>query len=265
MCKLTLVTAAIVVVAVGACGGEEGTTGRRVVLHTRLVTDAQGAGPFVASSGWSITLRKAAIATGPLYYFDGAPAITQAQGARRRWLAVLSPIGTAHAHPGHYAAGRSKGQMLMPAVADLLASPITLADGDGITGVVRSGTFSFAPPPAGEAATALEGHAAVVAGAASKDGKTVHFAFNVDFSEISKTAKDGQVAGCPFNEVDVEGEGTVTVTVKPRVWFNLVDFAELAPGSAEAPTLVPRDSTAAIAFALGLAQLSAYQFSFSSP
>ncbi len=246
--------------------GEEDTTGRRVLLHTRLVSDAQAGVPFTASSGWTVTLDRAVVAMGNLYFYDGTPPLVRERArGPARWLAALSPIRTAHAHPGHYQAGRTRGQMLMPYSVDLLAAPATLLDGDGITGIVRSATFSFAAPSAGPALAALAGHVAVVSGTATKADKTVHFLFNVDLADIEQTAKNGEVTGCAFTETTFDGDGTVTVEVKPRVWFNLVDFAELAPGAPGAPTIVARDSIAQIAFALGLTQLSAYQFSYTKP
>ena len=68
--------------------------------------------------------------------------------------------------------------------------------------------------------------------------------------------------GCQFVEANVEGDGTVTVVVSPRVWLDLVDFSQIEPGTAEEPTEFPKDSQPAIAFAQGLAQLSAYEFSY---
>jgi hypothetical protein len=47
------------------------------------------------------------------------------------------------------------------------------------------------------------------------------------------------------------------------VWFDLVDFAELEPGSSDAPSEFESDTQPRLAFADGLAQLSAYEFSYS--
>ena len=63
-------------------------------------------------------------------------------------------------------------------------------------------------------------------------------------------------------EHEVDADGTVTTTVKPHVWFNLVDFSDVAPGTAEQPTEIARGQTAQIAFALGVVQLSAYHFAY---
>ena len=101
-----------------------------------------------------------------------------------------------------------------------------------------------------------------VAGTASKDGRRIHFLATAALADLEKTAKDGQINGCNFAAEEVLHDGAVTITLHPRVWFNLVDFAELEPGSPERPTAFAPDSTARIAFALGLTQLSAYTFAF---
>ncbi len=245
------------------CGG---TTGRRVVLHTELETDVGADRTFVTSLGWTVTLDAAAVSTGALYYYDGEPAFTEARpGPVDRFFAALSPIQVAYAHPGHYLAGNAKGQVLSPYSVDLLGGAAMLPDGEGISGEYRSATFSFASPTEGPALSTLDGHVAIARGTATLDGRMVHFAADADLADIERTAKDGQVTGCVFSETDVEEDGTVTVTVRPKVWFNLVDFAELPEGSAEAPSTLAPDSTARIAFALGLAQLSAYELHYTKP
>ncbi len=79
-------------------------------------------------------------------------------------------------------------------------------------------------------------------------------------SDIERTAKDAEITGCKFDEDTIDGDETVLVTVKPRIWFNLVDFTKVDAGTPEAPTQVDPSSVPHIAFALGLGQLSAYEF-----
>jgi hypothetical protein len=252
-----------VALVLSACGND-GTTGKMVVLHTRVVTDLPAGETVTTSMGWVVTLRKAVVGSGAMYYYDGEPAFTRAprRGRLQRLVAALSPIATAWAHPGHYVEGSPKGQMLEDFSIDLLAGPATLPDGNGISGSVRSATFSFAAHPAGPAVAALGGHVVATAGSASKDGKTVNFVLTADLADVAKTAKDGQVTGCAFKETSVDADGTVTITIKPRVWFSLVDFAEIAAGTPDAPTVIGADTTAHIGFALGLGQLSAYGFEY---
>jgi hypothetical protein len=262
--KNTVIVVALLAAVSSAACGEDSTTGRRVALQTRVTSDLGADRTFTTNLGWAVTLRKALVATGPLYLFDGEPAFTMRGPATRarRLLALLAPIGTAHAHPGHYVAGNAKGQMLQPFSVDLLGAVAALPDGEGITGQVRSGTFSFAAPTAGPVASQMANHVAVAEGVARKDGQTVDFLLTADLADIARMQKDAQIVGCVFQAADVDGPGTVTVTVKPRVWFNLLDFAQVAPGSEAAPTVVDPSSVAYVAFAQGLGQLNAYQFSF---
>ena len=96
-----------------------------------------------------------------------------------------------------------------------------------------------------------------------RDEQTINFILTADLADVSKNARDAAITGCPFTAADVGGDGTVTVTVKPKIWFSFVDFSELAPGTPEAPTVADPSTTAYIAFSLGLVQLSAYAFAFS--
>ncbi len=66
-----------------------------------------------------------------------------------------------------------------------------------------------------------------------------------------------------FEEAAVQGDGTVTVRVEPSVWFDLVDFSELEPGTPEEPVEFAPGTQPRLAFADGLAQLSAYRFAYS--
>jgi hypothetical protein len=251
-----------------SCSSGE-TGGDRIVLDTRveLAPDAQS---FTTARGWEVSLSRILIATGPFYYFDGPPPVVQLerQLLRERWPSPLEVLGVrpAFAHPGHYKAGEALGQMLDSWSIDLLAGTAELPAGDGVTGVYRSASFSFTAPPEGPVASAMESHAAIAEGVAERAGVSpLHFVATADLADIERSAANGYIDGCEFEELDIEQSGRVTVRVSPKVWFDLVDFAELAPASGGAPVPFPAGSQPAIAFALGLAQLSAYQFSFSAP
>lgn len=268
-----------VTAATGCDDGGDGTatSGKRVTLGTRLEAVSPGE-PFTTleGKGWKVTLSQASLATGPLYYFDGVAAFTQAPAPRPRWRwsSLLGP-SVAWAHPGHYVPGEARGQVLQPWSADLFAGPVELPAGEGISGLYRSGRFAFATPTAGPAAASLGTSVAAVAGVAEKDGVTVHFKMSADLATLAARATEGRVEGCAFDEVDVQQNGTVTVSVTPSVWFNLVDFTGVAPGSADAPTTltavvagatdaaVIAANNAYLGFVIGLAQTTAYRFRFS--
>lgn len=258
-------------------GTSDTTAGERIVLHTTVQTDAAFTPTFETNFGWNVTLTKAAVAIGALYFFSGPPAFTRLErpAARPRppgfidRLDRLLGVREAWAHPGHYQAGDAMGQMLSPSSYDLLAgAPAPLGDGDGVTGAFRSGRFVYASgAPAGPAAAALGGHAAFAEGHASKaDGSTpapIYFRVYADFAAVAAEAADGEVDGCAFDAADVTATGTVTLNVSPNVWFNLVDFSAVAPGSPAAPTLLAPADKAYVGFVTGLAQLNAYHFRYS--
>lgn len=257
-----------VALCIEACGSDEGG-GQRVLLGTR-VEPVVGAESFSTAFGWNVTLSRALIATGPFYYFDGAPPVVQLAPPRRgpRWPALgeLLGLSPAFAHPGHYKAGEALGQMLQPWSIDLLAGGADLPAGDGVSGLYRSASFSLTSPPEGPFSADLNGHAAVVEGVAERDGaERLHFVATADLADIERSAANGYIDGCEFKELEVEHDGRVTVQVTPKVWFDLVDFSELQPAANGDPVEFPVDSQPKIAFALGLAQLSAYEFSFAAP
>lgn len=251
-------------VVLEGCGNAPGSTGgKRVVLHTRVTIAEEALSTFTTSTGWDVTLSKAAVAAGPFYYFNGAPPVVLRAGQPTwRWAARVLGLSQAHAHPGHYQPGDALGQMLETSSLDLLAGPVDFPDGDGITGTYRSARFTVAPP-AGPAQAELEGHSVLAAGIAEKAGETPRFFRAVaDLSQVEEHASQGRIEGCDLTKVDVTSDGTITVSVDPQIWFRLVDFTTADAGSAEAPADFPDDSDPQLAFLLGVTQLSAYQFSY---
>lgn len=252
---------AFLLVCAGACGNDS-TTGRPVVLHTQTAADSELDGSFVTDTGWTVQLTQMALSVGSLYYFDGEPAFAMRRPpSLLQHVAALFKPSVAYAHPGHYVAGTATGQMTTPQVVELTSSPVKLSEGSGITGLYRSARFGFSAPIDGES-SALAGSVAMVSGSASKDGKTVYFTLSTSLSDLMRSAKRGEVDGCLFEEEEVNRNGTVTVLVGPKTWLNLVDFVDLAEGTASAPTQVPTGHIAQIAFTVGVAQLSAYRFSY---
>jgi hypothetical protein len=263
---------ALAVIAEG-CGSDTGaadaTSGARVTLHTRVAIEPASLAEFTTGFGWKVTLAKAAASLGALYYFDGAPAFVQRDAPRapaRDALGRLFGLAVAHAHPGHYLAGDALGQMLAPTSLDVFGGAQTLPDASGVTGDYRSARFVFGDHPVGPAAAVLGGHVAVAEGTAVKaDGSTktpIHFTVSADFADVAKSVVNGEVEGCDFTEAHVDADGTVTLTLRPAIWFELVDFATVAPGTAASPTVIPHGHIAQIGFALGLVQLTAYRFAY---
>jgi hypothetical protein len=254
--------------AIQACSSSPNDTtgGKLVLLHTRVEGDEIATATFTSAVGWDVTLTRALVSAGPFYYFDGAPPLVLRERHENwQYAARFLGLGIAQAHPGHYQAGNAMGQMLKSASIDLLGGSVDLPDGDGVSGVYRSARFTFAEP-SGPGSAALDGHVALAEGKAEKDGENPRFfrAF-ADLDAIEKSASEGHIEGCELEEVDVEDDGTVTVTVNPKIWFDLVDFTEAEPGRADAPADLPDGSQPQIAFVLGTTQLSAYKFKYTNP
>lgn len=243
------------------------TGGGRVVLKTRIELAPTAKASFDTGAGWNVTLTRVLLSNGSFYYFDGAPPLVGLP-AERNWQYAQRLLGlsTAHAHPGHYQAGNALGQALEAWSVDLMAGPTELATGDGVTGTYRSARFSFGSPPVGPLARELGGHVVLAEGSADKAGEETHYFRAVaELADIEKSAADGHIEGCQFVEAAIARDGTVTVTVNPAVWFNIVDFTQAEVGSADAPAELAPDSQPKIAFAQGVAQLNAYRFAYASP
>lgn len=251
----------------GAATGDPASA-ERVVLRTAITADAAARTQFTTNFGWRVTLDRAAVAVGAVYFFNGPPAFTMRDRAPSPWQRFGELFeGTAHAHPGHYQPGDALGQMLAPSSFDLMSGATTaLADGEGVTGTYRSARFVFASTTSGPAAAILGTRVAYARGVAEKADATtpapIHFEVSADFADVAARASSGQVDGCTFAEADVAADGTVTIVVSPNVWFNVVDFTDVAPGTAAAPTPIALTTKAGAGFVSGLTQLDAYRFNY---
>jgi hypothetical protein len=252
-----------------ACSAKESTAGKRVAFQTIATVDPEALSGFTTAVGWNVKLSRAAVAIGALHYFDGEPAVAHrdapARGPLERFAMLVE--GVAHAHPGHYQAGTALGEFLEPSSLDLLRTPAVLGRGDGVSGTFRSARFTFADKAVGSAARELASNVALAEGVATKsdaaNAREIHFRLSAQFDDVTANVTRGEVDGCEFATTDVEGDGTITLTVNPRIWLDLVDFSDVAEGTSAAPTQVAEGETAQIGFALGLVQLTAYRFAFS--
>jgi len=217
-----------------ACSDEgSGTTGRRVSLDVTIAASAESR-QFTNAKGWSVTMTKAVVSTGAFYFYDGEALFASATPARRR----AGFVKAAFAHPGHYVPGNARGEMLTASSADLLAGA-TLGSGDGVTGFVRSATFAYAFPPAGPMAAELGSNVVVLEGAAAKDGETRAFRVEIGPDDLKDAKGRTEIEGCPFTPVDMQGDGTVSITVKLPMWLDQVDFDGLPASGDGTPVLVP--------------------------
>lgn len=246
----------------GALAGCGQTSGRRITLATRVVTEQGIEAPFKNAYGWSVTLTKAQISVGPLYYFSGPPVVASWPSEHRRSLDDWLAIPKAHAHPGHYTEGDATGQMLEPDTLDLLGSP-GLADAEAITGRVESARFSFQSPPEGDLGPQMGEYVVWIEGEATRDDSVARFRATAKEPDILNADGNPFVEGCVFDAVDIEAPGTVTLTFHPAVWLDQVDFGEvLAEEDADRADL-QRDTGPHRAFVRGLMKGTAYHFSYS--
>ncbi|MBN1608639.1 MAG: hypothetical protein JW940_18565 [Polyangiaceae bacterium] len=256
-----------------------GTTGRAVTLETHLGIRGDLTQPKANALGWEVALSRAYLSVGALYYYSGDPVLALDGTPRHEpanawaWLAGLLEK-PAWAHPGHYIEGAAMGQMLEPATVDLLAGSLDLADGNGVTGAVNSAKFTWQSPPRGELASRLDGHVVLTEGTATLGNTAIHFLAQADVDEVHDGNDQAEVAGCAFGSkpgdvgVEVDDDGTVTLTLDPRVWFEQVDFAYVAPDAADAPE-PDADGVVDIAgtlawqgFIRGVKKGTAYEFSY---
>jgi hypothetical protein len=270
------------VVACTSCSSSDtdsGTTGRAIALQTRVDIDGDASKPWTNALGWEIRLSKAYLSVGALYYYSGDPVLSKRSRPNRThydawaWAGELI-VATAHAHPGHYIEGAAMGQMLTPTTVDLLQGSVELAEGEGVTGETNSARFTWQSPPQGKLASILDGNVVLTQGTASRDGVSIEFIAKATAAEAVDGNGKAEVAGCAFGGkpgevgVDMDGDGTVTLTLVPRVWFDQVEFEYVAPGTDDAPRpneegQVDLDGTLAWAgFLRGLKKGTAYGFSY---
>ncbi len=267
---LNAIGLAVSLTCLSGCGSDsaDSTTGKRIVLHTKLTANPVVQTTFTTGFKWDVTLTKAKVAVSAFYYFDGPPptALFKVPQRRRNFGERLSNffVGTAFAHPNHYQAGTALGESILPKpiAFDLFSEgPLTLNDGDGVTGVYRSARFVFPQTPPSDGV--LDGHLAVAEGTALKHddatAEPIYFRLIADYADIAMNVNEGAIDGCVLDETTVTGDGTITVEIEPTVWFNLVDFSKIDAGTADSPT-----EARSPGFSQGLTELSAYHFSYSN-
>lgn len=236
---------------IGGCAGD--TTGRRVTLDVRAVVSPESRS-FTNAAGWRITIERALLATGALYFYDGAAVLAS---SRRPALLALRP---AHAHPGHYVAGEARGELLAPSSVDLLAGAL-LGTGTGVSGPIRSATFSFALPPAGPLAGELGESVAVVEGTGERGAETRVFRAELSADDVRDARGALHIDGCLFVEADVQRDGSVTVAVRLSRWFDQVDL-DLVPASADGAPVLMKEGLARNQLVRGAKQGVSYVFSY---
>jgi hypothetical protein len=271
------VTGMFILVSLMALGcssseGTSGTTGRTITLRTRVDIKDDLRKPVPNALGWKVTIDEAYLSVGEFYYYSGDPVISlkrypKEPNQSRSALAWLSDwfIAPAYAHPGHYIEGAAMGQMLEPLTLDLLQGSIELADGNGVTGATNSARITWQSPPKGKLANRLDGRVVLTRGTATKENTVIHFIAQATANDVLNGDGKAEVAGCTFGAepgdvgVSMDGDGTVTLTLVPRVWFDQVDFGYVTEGE----DVVDIAGTLAWeGFLRGFKKGTAYEFSY---
>lgn len=239
------------------------TAEKRVSYATSIVAADAVDAPIVNAYGWSIIVTKAALSIGSLYYWNGSPAFA-ATTPRNDFRFLRIP--SAYAHPGHYVPGDAMGEMLIPSSVDLALGEATLPSGEGVSGVYRSGRFTFADKPVGDAAETLEGHVVVLEGEGTKDTMKRLFRAEFDIADILDAAGEPRVEGCAFDgEPDVQENGTITIRVVLSTWLDQVELDTIPESVDGKPVLLPRDSSPFRAIDRGIKKAPAIRFQYSTP
>lgn len=262
----SLALVALFALPASCSSSDSGTGGKRVTLTAAVVGSPGTTSSFETAAGWTVTLSKAVLATGPLYYYDGATIFSGASEAPAPWsplddLRRALSIKAAHAHPGHYVPGNARGQLLISSSVDLRSGAV-LGEGEGVTGIVRSATFSFGSPASGPFAGELGAHVAVLEGRATKGSEERVFRAEIDAADLTNEEGALAVEGCPFEETSITSDGTVTVTVAVEPWFDQVEFDSLPESSDGAPVVMPASAIGRRELVRGMKAGVGYTFAY---
>lgn len=260
---LFLLSSTLLSASFGASCTQETTAQKRVSHATRIVAEDAIEAPIVNAYGWSIVLTRAALSIGSIYYWNGAPAFASATSPEPfQFLRIPS----AFAHPGHYIPGDAMGQMLTPSSVDLALGEAILPASQGVSGIHRSGRFTFMDNPVGDAVDALDGHVIVIEGTGTKDTMTRIFRAEFDIGDTLDAAGEPRVDGCAFDgEPDVQADGTMTLHILMSVWLDQLELDTVAESQDGQPVLLARDSAPFRALDRGIKKAPAIRFEYSTP
>lgn len=269
----TFVRNIIVAVALVPCAGacDAGTGGRPIQFSLALAGAAAPGQPLAVSTntnGWQITLERACIAVGPIYFFAGAGHLSPDETATRssfmsRQLARLSRslIPPARALPGshHFDGGEVRGEWLSQAVVDLLSpTPLSFGAQNGLEGKVGSYSLML-DPPGGDLARdpCLSGHHAFAEGSARRGVEMVRFRGGLD---LEATADKRRAQGLPISGHFTEG-ATILVTVHPAAWFADARFESLHVKEPDGAFVITGDSQVRAAWFVAVRSNAAFSAS----
>ena len=202
------------------------------------------------SVGWHVVIDRAAIAMGPVRWYEGEPLFGQ------RWLGRFQ-FGVAEAHPGHYVPGEALADVTSQRAIDLLApGGVDLETATGVTGDANSAAIELRAPSAdlGPAGTILGGHTLTLRGVATRDTTTVHFDVSLDLDQI--------VNGIPAHAHIVVGPGRWDIGVDLVDFVDRADFSTLPAPSGTEYVVAPADGQVENALFRSATSGSPYRFTW---
>jgi hypothetical protein len=235
--------------AAAACAGctDPNTTAATPIV---LGLDIGGtAASAVDVQGRAITFTSASLCVSGVETFAGE-AVLAARADSRDWVFAVRDalsFASAHAHPGHYEAGGTMGEVQGPVVVDLLAAAPAALTGEGISGHHGSASLTLCDDDT------LGGTARLAGSVVLDDGSTRAFAFSAAAPDV--------IEGIPV-DVDTSGDLTLQLQVQLAQVAARADFSvEALAASTDEVFIAASGSQIDNAFARALQASSTYVFS----
>jgi hypothetical protein len=242
--------------ALGLCACAAETAGREVDMRWVFAQDESAANPeFDTATGWHVTLSEARLALESIYVYGADP---ETRLARRleRWL-----VPVARAHGGHDPiTGRPiRAELLDPPVLDLLDTethrlPLQAAE----AGAVETIKFLIASPKA-KLPDELHGGQAYVRGSAERAGEKIEFSGTLEIRDESEPAR--RVERTKLS-ADLDEATTISVAVRPSVWFQEAEFDRLESADGDDPVTISPSNQVGRAWAVALRSPDAFSIEF---
>lgn len=202
----------LIAAALGGCTDDSTAAATPIVLGL----DVGGTGgAAVDVQGRAVTFTSASLCVSGVETFEGE-AVLAARATPHDWVLAARDalsFASAHAHPGHYEAGGTMGEVQGPVVVDLLATTSASLTGDGISGHHGSASLTLCDDDTIGGAVRLAGTVTL------DDGTTRAFSFVAAAPDV--------IEGIP---VDVDTSGNLTLQLQVQ----LAQFAARADFSADA-------------------------------
>lgn len=192
-------------------------------------------------SGWVVTGLEGSIGLEDLRFFEGEPLT-----ARRSPLDWF--IGSAWAHPGHFAPGDAKGELLQALVVDVTKKDVQAwGTASAVTGTYGSAQLGF-----GSMGVRLKG-------TATRGTETVKF-------DTGKKTFTAPLAGVPFIHHMTNEAGRVHLTVDVSVVLSRIAFDkhQATPDAQGVVTFSPQ-SAAFNGFDRGFTDAATFRFTWQTP